>query len=259
MVRRLPILPRPSARQADDSFSLTCRKDICSKEEVTKRDPAPQRKAKSRSLTVECPPLRLDEALKQVRASPEASKANFTLRFEPYQLFSDFAETKDKKQWYLETKHNNNPEAQKVFIDHMNSLVEPLGHTINFDGSIGNTLDAHRVIQHFQEEKGPDVANRLVDALYSRYFTQSQHPSSEETLIGACVEAGIDEEEARAFVVDHDAGKRSVVEKIRTVGMDVDAVPVIVFEGRRRDLTLTGAKEVAEYVKALQTTIKEST
>jgi predicted DsbA family dithiol-disulfide isomerase len=38
----------------------------------------------------------------------------------------------------------------------------------------------------------------------------------------------------------------------------VDAVPHIVFEGRKRDITLTGAKEVDEYVKALELIFKES-
>lgn len=41
-------------------------------------------------------------------------------------------------------------------------------------------------------------------------------------------------------------------------GNGVDAVPYIVVEGRRRDLTLEGAREVDEYVKTLEKVIKES-
>ena len=41
-------------------------------------------------------------------------------------------------------------------------------------------------------------------------------------------------------------------------GNGVDAVPYIIMEGKRRDVTLEGAKEVEEYVKALQQIIKES-
>jgi predicted DsbA family dithiol-disulfide isomerase len=40
--------------------------------------------------------------------------------------------------------------------------------------------------------------------------------------------------------------------------MDIDAVPTVVIEGRRRDLTLTGLKEVSEYIKAMETISKES-
>jgi predicted DsbA family dithiol-disulfide isomerase len=41
-------------------------------------------------------------------------------------------------------------------------------------------------------------------------------------------------------------------------GNGVDSVPYIVVEGKRRDLTLIGAKEVAEYEKALATVARES-
>ena len=41
-------------------------------------------------------------------------------------------------------------------------------------------------------------------------------------------------------------------------GNGVDSVPYIMFEGKRRDLTLVGAKEVEEYVKALETISRES-
>jgi len=41
-------------------------------------------------------------------------------------------------------------------------------------------------------------------------------------------------------------------------GNGIDAVPYIVIEGKRRDFTLQGAKEVPEYVKALEQVIKES-
>jgi predicted DsbA family dithiol-disulfide isomerase len=37
-----------------------------------------------------------------------------------------------------------------------------------------------------------------------------------------------------------------------------DSVPYIVIEGKRRDLSLVGAKEVEEYEKALHSIAKES-
>lgn len=201
---------------------------------------------------------RLDKALEQFRSSEAASKCKFTLHFEPYQLHPDFAETENKNAWYLQNKHMGNPEAQKIFQEHMNGLVEPLGAKFNFEGDMGNTIHAHRVLQHFQEENGPEVANKLVDGLYRRYFTEAKHPAADSTLIEACVEAGIDEAEAKKFVENKDDGLRDVKSKIRMISMDVDAVPVVMVEGRRRDITLTGAKEIADYVKTLETIAKES-
>ena len=40
-------------------------------------------------------------------------------------------------------------------------------------------------------------------------------------------------------------------------GNGIDSVPYVVIEGKRRDFTLEGAKEVEEYVKALENVAKE--
>lgn len=41
-------------------------------------------------------------------------------------------------------------------------------------------------------------------------------------------------------------------------GNGIDAVPYVVLEGKRRDFTLEGAKEVNEYVKEFEKIAKES-
>lgn len=140
----------------------------------------------------------------------------------------------------------------------MRSLGDTEGISYNFDGLTGNTLQAHRIIQYFQEAKGAYTANKLVDALYRRFFEESRHPAADDTLLEACIEAGIEKAEAEEVISDKEKGLRSAKDRIRTVSMDVEAVPMVSFEGKRRDVTLTGAKEVKSYVKALETIIKES-
>ena len=43
-----------------------------------------------------------------------------------------------------------------------------------------------------------------------------------------------------------------------TARLSSSAVPYIVLEGKRRDLTLQGAKEVDEYLKEFEKVVKES-
>ncbi|KAI9172498.1 hypothetical protein HJFPF1_02000 [Paramyrothecium foliicola] len=202
---------------------------------------------------------RLDKALEQVRASPAASGITFTLHFDPYQLHPELPETIDKQDWYLHTKFLGNADAHKSLQERLGGLAAAEGSALRFDGPIGNTFQAHRVIQRVQADKGPEAANRLVDALYRRYFTEARHPAADDTLLEACVEAGVDEAEARDLVHDKTRGERELRDHLRMVARDLDAVPVVSVEGRRRDITLTGAKEVEAYVKALETVIKEST
>ena len=44
----------------------------------------------------------------------------------------------------------------------------------------------------------------------------------------------------------------------RGIGNGIDAVPHVVFEGKRRDFTLEGAREVDEYVKEMEKLVKET-
>lgn len=141
----------------------------------------------------------------------------------------------------------------------MRTVFLPLGLSMRWDGPMGNTFEAHRVIQYFQEKEGPEVAERIVYGLQKQYFGEARHPASADTLIKSCVEAGIDPGEVTDVVEDKSKGERAVREKLRTVAMDVDTVPTVRFGGRKRDITLTGAKDVRDYIDALETIIKEST
>lgn len=40
-------------------------------------------------------------------------------------------------------------------------------------------------------------------------------------------------------------------------GNGIDSVPYVVFEGKRRDFTEVGAKEVGEYLKVLEGVVRE--
>jgi len=75
----------------------------------------------------------------------------------------------------------------------------------------------------------------------------------------AATESEIPEPEAKKFIEDRSEGLQDVKVLIREqTGNGVDSVPYIVVEGKRRDLTLIGAKEVEEYEKALATIVRES-
>ncbi|KAH8893279.1 thioredoxin-like protein [Thozetella sp. PMI_491] len=205
---------------------------------------------------------RLDAALSQVRSDPAiSSKVTFAVKFLPYQLYPTFpaGPGEDKYAWMRDTKFQGADEKMDMFVTVMRSYGAPLGIDFKFTGTVANTLHAHRVLQHFQESKGAETANRIVDALYRTYFEQEKSPSSTETLLAACVEAGIDEDEAKAVVEDESEGLADVKSAIRESAMNgIDSVPYIVVEGKRRDFTLVGAKEIEDYVKTLTAIAKES-
>ncbi len=78
-------------------------------------------------------------------------------------------------------------------------------------------------------------------------------------MLKATSDAGIPESESRPFIEDKTGGLMDVKNMVRQqAGNGVDAVPTVMFEGKRRDITLVGAKEVDEYEKALRQIVKES-
>jgi predicted DsbA family dithiol-disulfide isomerase len=183
----------------------------------------------------------------------------FTVTYKPYQLFPEASqEGEGKYEWYKRSKYNESEEKMQMYMAVMTAHGNTEGIEFKFGGTVANTLQAHRVIQHYQEAKGPDVADKLVSSLYRQYFEEEKHPSSTETLMLAATEAGIEESDAKAFIEDKDEGLADVKMAVREQASNgIDSVPYIVFEGKRRDLTLIGCKEVAEYEKALQQIIKE--
>lgn len=203
---------------------------------------------------------RLDEALRRVCDTDASSKVNFTVKFMPYQLYPEASkEGEDKYEWYKKSKYGNSEDKMKMYTTLMTAYGVSAGINYKFGGTVANTLNAHRIIQHFQESSGPEAANKIVNSLYRQYFEEEKHPSTDATLLEACKEAGVDEKEAKEVVGDESEGLMEVKSLIREqAGNGIDSVPFIIFEGRRRDITLQGAQEVEDYVKALNQIVKES-
>ncbi len=146
---------------------------------------------------------------------------NFTVKFLPYQLYPEASnQGEDKYEWYAianptlaqtpihnesrykTTKYNNSDEQMKKYTTLMSAYGIGAGIDFKFHGTVANTLSAHRLIQHFQEEMGPETANRIVDSLYKQYFEEEAHPAAPTTLLNAALDAGVERAKAEAFVGD---------------------------------------------------------
>jgi predicted DsbA family dithiol-disulfide isomerase len=185
----------------------------------------------------------------------------FVLKLAPYQLYPDFSTTgEDKYQWYKKEKYNNSPERMQMYIDYMSALGKDEDIAFDFNGgTIANTFHAHRILMYLQNSHSPTHALSALKSLYAQYFTQRAHPSAPETLTKACIAAGLTDSEAHAIVQDEEKESRETKEAIREqVGNAVDSVPYVVFEGKRRDFTLIGAKSLVEYTKVMVQLEKEA-
>ncbi|KAF2844924.1 hypothetical protein T440DRAFT_483799 [Plenodomus tracheiphilus IPT5] len=136
----------------------------------------------------------------------------------------------------------------------MASLGQEEGVVLNFDGGeIANTLQAHRILIYLQVQHSPAQALKGLESFCAQYFTERRHPSSPATLEAACVAAGLSPQEARRVVADENEALAETKAAIREQAGDrVDSVSYVMFEGRKRDFTLVGAKDAGEYGKILE-------
>ena len=62
-----------------------------------------------------------------------------------------------------DNKYNGSEEQMQKFSTLMQAYGVGSGINFKFTGTVASTLNAHRVIQHFQEEKGLETADELVN------------------------------------------------------------------------------------------------
>ncbi|KAF2397730.1 thioredoxin-like protein [Trichodelitschia bisporula] len=204
---------------------------------------------------------RLEEALRQFYAAHPDAPVQYTIKYFPFQLNPQASQGGEPLDEYFRKKRPDmSPERMKMMRTIMTEYGRDCGINFKFEGQIAaNTLNAHRLIQHYQKEKGPEIADKIILSLYTQYFENAQHPSSPATLLKAATDAGIPADEAEAFVADESIGQREVKLLIRQqAGAGIDGVPYIVIEGKKRDFATTGAREVGEYARILEQVLREA-
>ena len=84
--------------------------------------------------------------------------------FAPYQLYPEATkEGEDKYEWYKKSKYGDSKDKMKMYTTLMTAYGVTAGINYKFGGTVANTMDAHRVVQHYQEEKGPETANIIIN------------------------------------------------------------------------------------------------
>ena len=59
----------------------------------------------------------------------------------------------------------------QMYTTMMTAYGVSAGIDFKFGGTVANTLDAHRLIQHYQEAKGPETADKLINGWHDFAMT----------------------------------------------------------------------------------------
>jgi predicted DsbA family dithiol-disulfide isomerase len=156
---------------------------------------------------------------------------------------------RDSSQTYAERlgkKYGMPPEEAQRRIDHMVGIAAKDGLAFRFDHiKPGNTFDAHRLL-HLGHERG--IQDAVKERVLRAYMTEGQAIGDPAVLLALALEAGLDEQEARA-VLDSDRYAAEVrADEALARQLGISGVPFFVLAGR---LGISGAQPADVLLGAL--------
>ena len=131
----------------------------------------------------------------------------------------------------------------------MNEIGEPLGIKFKWGGKTGNTRDSHRLIQ-LAKTKSPEMQTKTVEALFAAYFENEEDITDHGVLLAAAKTAGLDEAEAKRWIVDSDEGGKLVDAEVREAQeRNISGVPHFTLNGR---FEVEGAQDSVAFVRLFE-------
>lgn len=131
------------------------------------------------------------------------------------------------------------------------------GIDFNFTGKIGNTLNAHRLVEWSKQaaQGGGAHTDALMNALMSGYHEHNADLASESDLVAAAKTAGLpaSEEQVRAFLRG-DELRAHVEQDVRNAqDADISGVPHFLIEAKGQSIPVSGAQEPDTFVHVFKT------
>ena len=163
--------------------------------------------------------------------------AELAIEWRPFQLNPDMPAEGVDRQRYMVAKFGSEERVAEIF-GAIEEAGEADGIRFAFDriARTPNTVDSHRLIA-LAGAKG--VQDRVVEALFHRYFEQGEDIGDRAVLAAAGAEGGLDEDKVRRFLAGDEGAAEVRRESDAASQMGISGVPCFIFEGR---YAVTGAQ-----------------
>ncbi|WP_441248326.1 DsbA family oxidoreductase [Kitasatospora sp. McL0602] len=121
------------------------------------------------------------------------------------------------------------------------------GITFRMDDAIAtNTFAAHRLLWFARRHQRQ---TEVKEGLLAHYFTHGGHLADHEALAGVAAAAGLDRDEALAFLASPDGTDEVRTELAEAAALGISSVPTFVFDGK---VALQGAQSPEVLLQALE-------
>lgn len=143
-------------------------------------------------------------------------------------------------------------ERQGAITQHLGRMGQSEGICFSFQGKMGNTRDAHRLVQ-LAKTKGGDAQHKLMNEFMVGYFEGKEDITSHEMLLDSCEKAGLDRAEAKTWLEEGKGGDEVDEEVEWAYAKGIRGVPHFIINDK---FEVGGAQEVdaflSEFAKAKQ-------
>lgn len=177
-----------------------------------------------------------------------ATLPNVVVRWHPFQLNPDMPAQGMSRQQYLADKFGGAAAAAEIY-QRVRAAGTAVGLALNIDGIRlqPNTLAAHALIAFAQlgDADGNDIQERLLKA----YFVENRFLGSADVLAEIAEEAGLNGDDARAFVTDPEQLEAVAEADAHVRSLGIKGVPFFIFN---QTVTLSGAQDPATLLAAMQ-------
>jgi predicted DsbA family dithiol-disulfide isomerase len=160
------------------------------------------------------------------------------ITWRPFQLNPDMPEGGMARAEYMASKFGDSAHSRRI-----HQTIAEAGASVGIDFAFDrikrspNTLDAHRLIR-LATKRG--LGGAVVDRLFRGYFLDGSDVGDVATLAAIAAEAGIDRDEARAFLESDEERDAIIAEDRNTRRLNINAVPCFIFAGQ---YAVSGAQE----------------
>lgn len=189
---------------------------------------------------------RLEAGIAAYKAAHPDSTDTFSTTWHPFYLNPDAPKVSIDKTAFYRAKFGDQRAAAAFRM--LTQIGQSEGIAFKFGGRTGNTRDSHRLIQ-LGKTKGAAQQTRVIEELFASYFEKEEDITSWEVLLGAAERAGLDREEARAWLESGKGGDEVDREVQEAYGKNISGVPN--FEINER-FEVGGAQEPQAFVSLFE-------
>lgn len=119
------------------------------------------------------------------------------------------------------------------------------GINFMFDGKVGATRDAHRLME-FAQKKSAEVGDKVVERLFHEFHEEGRNIADRDLLVMAGADAGCDEQEIRSYLESVEGAAE--VDKVAQAARDkgIVGVPHFLIHGVH---VLDGAQDTGDFLE----------